>query len=60
MHNQLAEDLLEVLRKHSNKPQIFENYENPNFLVGITELLWGYYELEDEKVNDWIQGFWDM
>lgn len=60
MHNEMAQDLLNVLRKYADKPCKFENYQNPHFCAGITEIIWNYYEMEDEEVNQRIQDWVGM
>ena len=51
----LENEILELLKKRANMPH---EYINPNFLSAITELLHNYYNLEDEKVDQWIQNMW--
>ena len=51
----IEQDLMDVLKKYSKKEF---TYINPNFLQGIEALLWDYFELEDDEVDEWITGMW--
>lgn len=47
MHNQILA-LMEVKAKEPH------DYINPNFLQDITGLIWDYYGVENDIVNDWV------
>lgn len=49
------EEVLNLLRERSRKD---DEYINPNFLLAIENLLYEYYELEDDDVSEWIQSMW--
>lgn len=47
----IENEIMDVLRKYSEKD---DEYINPNFLTAINEELKNYFNLEDERVDDWI------
>ena len=47
----IGEEILVLLR---NKADSEFEYYNPNFLLAVTELIHGYYDLEDEVVDEWV------
>ena len=51
----IAEELLAFLKKHSDAEW---EYHNPHFLREITDTIESYYQLEDDRVNEWIQEMW--
>ena len=52
----LPREILELLKK---KAAMSFNYTNPNFLEALKDLLYTYYDLEDENVNNWIREMWE-
>jgi len=44
--------IMELLK---SKAKAEFEYINPNFILGITELLESYYQLEDDDVDQWAQ-----
>ena len=52
----IEDDMMKVLKKHANMED--SGYINPNFLFGITELLYKYYQIEDDVVDAWISDMW--
>jgi len=48
----LPNAILQLLIDQSKAPH---EYINPNFLQELTDLLDGYYELEDAGVDKWVQ-----
>lgn len=53
----VAQDLMEVLGKHAKRDD-GSYYVNPNALVAITNVLYEYWDVEDEAVEDWIASMW--
>lgn len=51
----LPQEILDVLKKHA---ELDHEYWNPHFLSEINGLLDSYYNIEDPKVDKWIQGMW--
>ena len=49
---------VEIMDLMIKRSKMDYEYINPNFLAGITELLEGYYQLEDDGVDDWVDGMW--
>jgi hypothetical protein len=47
----LPQEILSLLQRKSQEEW---EYVNPNFLLAISEALDGYYEVGDEKVDQWI------
>jgi|TARA_R110002153_G_scaffold243548_3_gene398923 hypothetical protein len=54
--SQLHEDILELLKERSGE----EGYVNPHFLQIITTSLFDYYEIEDDTVDSWVAGMYEM
>jgi hypothetical protein len=53
----LHEDILNLLKKYAKEEDGFQ-YINPHFLAGISDLLYDYYDLEDDEVDKWISDMW--
>lgn len=51
----LPKEIMELLIKKSKEQH---DYVNPNFLQGISELLEGYYQMENDDVDKWIYDMW--
>jgi len=51
----LHDEILELMKQKSTEEY---EYINPNFLSGITTLIYDYYQLEDDEVNNWVDGMW--
>ncbi len=51
----IGEEILELLRK---KAEADWEYVNPHFLTEITSSIYGYYDLEDEVVDKWVEEMW--
>lgn len=49
----LSDKLMDLLKEYSKAEY---EYINPYFLSDISRLLREYYKLEDDEVDDWIQG----
>ena len=48
----LQEKIMNVIKEHSKTDT---NYVNPYFVEEILEALSGFYELEDDDVEAWLQ-----
>jgi len=55
--NKLADDIMALLKESAKESKGFQ-YVNPHFLSGLSNLLSEYYELEDDKVDEWITNMW--
>lgn len=53
MSDSVAKDILDVLRKHSIKED--PEYVNPHFLQEISGVIYNYYLLEDDDLDDWVR-----
>ena len=53
MDDSVAKDLLAVIQEHSIKGD--PEYVNPHFLQEITGIIYDYYLLEDDDLDDWIR-----
>jgi len=51
----LHEKILKVMLEHMRENK---GYINPNFLAGITSLVWEYHECENDELDDLIQDMW--
>lgn len=51
----IGKDILELLR---SKADAEWEYHNPYFLQDVNALIGSYYNLEDEKVDEWIHEMW--
>ena len=50
-NKELHEEILDLIRKRVGED---EEYINPHFMQDITTAIYNYYEVEDDKVDDWI------
>tara|TARA_R110000744_G_scaffold335651_1_gene440970 strand:- start:354 stop:536 length:183 start_codon:yes stop_codon:yes gene_type:complete len=50
-NKELHEEILDLIRKRIGDD---EEYINPHFMQEITRSVYDYYEIEDDKVDDWI------
>lgn len=48
---ELHNEIMNLLKKYSKT----EIYINPNFLIDIRDILYSYYDEDDDEVNDWIE-----
>lgn len=53
---QLHEEIMELMKQRANTN--FE-YINPHFLADLNELIYNFYDLEDEEVNKWIRNMYE-
>ena len=48
----IQDDIIAVLLKYAEGEEV---YINPNFLIEIEQALDSYYNLDNDKVHNWIQ-----
>jgi hypothetical protein len=51
----IEKEIMEILIKHSKKEF---DYPNATFLADINELLWDYFGIQDDDVDEWIDSMW--
>ncbi len=51
----IEKEIMAVLVKYANKEY---EYINPHFLADINELLWDYFGIQDDDVDEWIGSMW--
>lgn len=47
----IGEEIIYLLREKAHRAE----YCNPHFAHKLTELIWSYYSVEDEDVDNWIE-----
>lgn len=54
---ELHEEILKVMRERAEGEH---TYINPHFMLAVTEAISDYYEVEDDVVDEWVSGMFEV
>lgn len=56
----LAKDIVTLMKDYAKKSNTKGGFQyiNPNFLSGLSNLLYEYYQIEDDEIDEWITNMW--